>query len=70
MKEGIRVRIDETKQKEIFNNFIKKFDSDFSKASNYLGIDKSSLSKYKRAVVHYLPKEVLGRAVERNPCGF
>jgi len=63
MKEETRLKIDEEKQKEIFTNFIKKFNNDFDKASNYLGINKSSLSKYKRAIVHYLPKEVLDKVI-------
>ena len=62
-KEEIRVKIDENQQKEIFNNFIKKFDKNFEKASDYLGITRSSLSKYKRNVVRYIPKRVLFRIV-------
>ena len=56
---GLRVRIDEKEQKELFIKFIKKLNKDFSKASSYLGITNSNLSKYKRAKTKYLPKEVL-----------
>ncbi len=58
-KEEIRVNIDEKLQKEIFKDFIKKFKGDFGKASGYLGITRSSLSKYKRCVVSHIPREVL-----------
>lgn len=59
MEKTIRIKIDETKQKEIFSNFLKKFDNDFGTASDYLGITKASLSKYKTAIIKYFPKEVL-----------
>ena len=62
-KNEIRVMIDENKQKEIFRNFIKKFDNDFLLASQYLGISTSSLSKYTRAVVHYLPKNIFNKII-------
>jgi len=63
-KEEIRVRIDERLQKEIFKNFIKRFKGDFSKAIEYLGITKSSLSKYKRGVVKHIPEKVLLNIVD------
>ncbi len=62
-KEKIRIKIDEKLQKEIFKNFIKKFKGDFSKASEYLEITKSALSKYKRGVVRHIPKEILIKIV-------
>jgi hypothetical protein len=62
-QENIRIRIDEAKQKEIFSDFLKKFKNDFFKASDYLRITSSSLSKYRRAVVKYLPREVLFRVI-------
>lgn len=61
--EDVRVKIDEKKQRELFRNFLKKFKNDFSKASDYLNITKSSLSKYKRNVVRHIPKEVLLKVV-------
>lgn len=63
MNEEIRVRIEDAKQVDLFRNFIKKFNNDFCKASDYLGITISSLSKYKRAVVRNLPKDVLLKVV-------
>jgi transcriptional regulator with XRE-family HTH domain len=62
--EEIRIKIDEKKQKELFNNLIKKFKGGFDEVSSYLGITKSSLSKYKRGVVRYVPKEVLIKIVD------
>lgn len=59
MDNTIRVKIDEKEQKQIFIKFIKKFKRDFTKASNYLGISNSCLSKYKRGVIKYIPEDVL-----------
>ena len=58
-QESVRVRIEEKKQIELFRNFLKKFKNDFDKASNYLGITRSSLSKYKGGVTKHFPKEIL-----------
>ena len=60
----IRVRIDESKQKEIFTKFIDDFNKDFSLASSYLGINNFSLSRYKRAVSKYIPKDIFLKVVE------
>lgn len=62
--EEIRIKIGDGKQRELFNNLIKKFKGDFSKAGAYLGITNSSLSKYKRGVTHYIPKEVFVKIVD------
>lgn len=64
MRDEIRVKIDEKEQKRIFINFIKDFNRDFSKASNYLGISNSSLSKYKRCTVRYIPKNILIKIID------
>lgn len=63
MKQEIRIRINEKEQKEIFTKLIKKFHKDFSKASKYLGISNSLLSRYKRAITKYIPEGVLVKAV-------
>lgn len=60
----IRVKIDEKEQREMFSEFIRKFKKDFSKASYYLGISNSNLSKYKRCATRYIPKEVLVKLVD------
>ena len=60
----IRIKIEGNEQEAIFRKFLKKFHNDFSIASNYLGITKSSLSKYKRGIVRYIPKEVLAIIVD------
>jgi len=64
MKNDIRVKIDEVEQKDLFKKFLRKFKNNFDVASNYLGITQSSLSKYKRGVVRYIPKEVLIKIVD------
>lgn len=64
MKNEIRVKIDEDKQKEIFVKFINKFKKDFSKASEYLEIPNSRLSRYKRAITRYMPEYVLMKVVD------
>ena len=64
MEEEIRIMIEEAEQKDLFGKFLKKFHNNFSTASNYLGITKSSLSKYKRGIVRYIPKEVLTMIVD------
>lgn len=63
MKEEMRVKIDGKKQSELFIRFIKEFKKDFSKASNYLRISNSNLSKYKRGVTRYIPESVLIRII-------
>ena len=63
MENEIRVEIEKEEQIELFKKFLKNFDSDFLMASNYLNIPRSSLSKYKRAVVRYLPKEILYKII-------
>lgn len=62
-KNETRVMVDENKQKEIFTDFITKFNGNFELASKYIGISRSSLSKYKRAVVRYIPKNILEKIV-------
>ena len=59
MKEEIRVKIDKDLQRRIFSDFIKRFNKDFKKASDYLNIPRSSLSKYKRTITRYLPEKIL-----------
>lgn len=59
MNDEIRVKIKENHQKEIFTKFINSFDRNFSKASNYLNISNSSLSKYKRHDTKYIPEKTL-----------
>lgn len=58
-----RIMIDKEKQKDIFRIFIKSFDYDYFQASQYLGITASSLSKYKRAIVRYLPKQIFDKII-------
>ena len=61
--EEIRVKIDEEQQKDLFNSFIKKFNNNFESASQYLGITRSSLSKYKRGITRHIPKEILSKVI-------
>ncbi|MFH1711411.1 MAG: hypothetical protein ABH840_03815 [Nanoarchaeota archaeon] len=53
------VRIEEAHQKELFKEFIKRFNGDFGEASKYLNITRSHLSRCKRGINHYIPEEVL-----------
>ena len=63
-RDDIRVKIDEKEQKELFRIFLKKFNNDFNKASDYLGVTRSSLSKYKRNVMKYISEEILLKVVD------
>ncbi|MBU3913658.1 MAG: hypothetical protein KKB21_03690 [Nanoarchaeota archaeon] len=58
------VRIDEQKQKELFQSFIRKFNGDFGEASKHLNVTRSHLSRCKRGINHYIPKEVLSELID------
>ena len=60
----IRIKIDLKEQRNIFSLLISRFDGGFRKTSEFLGISKSSLSKYKRGITRYIPINVLKKTVK------
>ena len=52
--------IDEDKQKEIFGEFVKKFNKDIE-AAKFLGISKYNLSDYKNNKTRYILEGILGK---------